>query len=106
MHCSFLFPQGSKRPRPGTSESFGQAGMVLNPSMTDYGAMEVNNVTITEVANEQIGSKWGWDDDDRGIGMDIQALHSEFGDFGDFFANDSFPFGEVISRFYPLMSIT
>ncbi|KAL0334764.1 UNVERIFIED_CONTAM: Mediator of RNA polymerase II transcription subunit, partial [Sesamum radiatum] len=85
---------GSKRPRTGTSESFGQAGMVLNPSMSDYGTMEVNNMSITGVGNEQAGSQWGWDDDDRGIGMDIQALLSEFGDFGDFFENDALPFGE------------
>ncbi|XP_011088350.1 mediator of RNA polymerase II transcription subunit 13 [Sesamum indicum] len=85
---------GSKRPRTGTSESFGQAGMVLNPSMSDYGTMEVNNVSITGVGTEQVGSQWGWDDDDRGIGMDIQALLSEFGDFGDFFENDALPFGE------------
>ncbi|PIN02318.1 hypothetical protein CDL12_25170 [Handroanthus impetiginosus] len=85
---------GSKRPRTGTSESFGQAGMVLNPSMIDYGTMEVNNVSITGVADEQIVSQWGWDDDDRGVGMDIQALLSEFGDFGDFFENDALPFGE------------
>lgn len=29
--------------------------------------------------------------------MDIQALLSEFGDFGDFFENDVLPFGEVIN---------
>lgn len=28
--------------------------------------------------------------------MDIKALLSEFGDFGDFFENDALPFGEVI----------
>lgn len=91
-----LFPaQGSKRPRTGTTESFGPAGMVLNPSMTDYGTMEAN-MSINGATNEQIGSQWGWDDDDRGMGMDIQALLSEFGDFGDFFENDALPFGEVI----------
>lgn len=35
--------------------------------------------------------------------MDIQALLSEFGDFGDFFENDALPFGEVIPVF--LLSI-
>ncbi|KAL7090404.1 hypothetical protein ACP275_12G039000 [Erythranthe tilingii] len=88
------FQSGSKRPRSGTSESFGQAGMVLNPSITDYGTMEVNNVSITGVANEQIGSEWDWDDDERGMGVDIQALLSEFGDFGDFFESDVLPLGE------------
>lgn len=72
--------------------------MVLNPSITDYDTMEVN-MSITSAANEQIGSQWGWDDDDRGMGMDIQALLSEFGDFGDFFENDALPFGEVIVFF-------
>ncbi|CAN6881258.1 unnamed protein product [Brassica oleracea] len=41
---------------------------------------------------------WDWDDydyADRGVGMDIQALLSEFGDFGDFFENDALSFGEV-----------
>ncbi|KAK3037026.1 hypothetical protein RJ639_031600 [Escallonia herrerae] len=82
---------GSKRPRPGS-----QVGAVLNSPMqdaykSDYGSMEVNNSAITGDANEQVG--WDWDDD-RGGGMDIQALLSEFGDFGDFFENDTLPFGE------------
>ena len=59
--------------------------------------MEVNKSAITGVRNDQIGSNWDWDDDDRGIVMDIQSLLSEFGDFGDFFENDVLPFGEVIS---------
>ncbi|KAL0864171.1 hypothetical protein Bca101_043289 [Brassica carinata] len=63
---------GSKRSRTGRAESFGQV-------------------------DDQIG--WDWDDDDnddddRGVGMDIKALLSEFGDFGDFFENDALPFGE------------
>lgn len=91
--------QGSKRPRSGTSESFGQAGMVLNPSMTEYGTLEAN-MSMNGATSEQIASRWGWDDDDRGMGMDIQALLSEFGDFGDFFENDALPFGEVIYIFY------
>ncbi|KAK2974453.1 hypothetical protein RJ640_013195 [Escallonia rubra] len=82
---------GSKRSRPGS-----QVGAVLNSPMqdaykSDYGSMEVNNSAITGDANEQVG--WDWDDD-RGGGMDIQALLSEFGDFGDFFENDTLPFGE------------
>ncbi|GFQ00948.1 mediator of RNA polymerase ii transcription subunit 13 [Phtheirospermum japonicum] len=89
----FVPSQGSKRPRAVTSESFSQGGMVLNPSMTDYGTMEVNNISTTGVTSEQIGSEWGWDDE-RGVGMDIKALLSEFGDFGDFFENDALPFGE------------
>lgn len=62
--------------------------------MTEYGTMEAN-MSMNGATNEQIGSRWGWDDDDRGMGMDIQALLSEFGDFGDFFENDALPFGEV-----------
>lgn len=89
---------GSKRPRTGISESFGQVGTVKNAPMQDayrsgYGSVEVNNSAITGVASEQI-SHWDWDDDDRGAVMDIQALLSEFGDFGDFFENDALPFGE------------
>lgn len=58
--------------------------------------MEVNNTSIVRVSNDQVGSYWGWDDDDRGMGMDIQALLSEFGGFGDFFENDTLSLGEVI----------
>lgn len=81
--------QGAKRPRTGMEESFVQAGGMINVSTQDY-----NNSGITGVASDQIGSHWDWDDDDRGVGMDIQALLSEFGDFGDFFENDALPFGE------------
>ncbi|XP_059630501.1 mediator of RNA polymerase II transcription subunit 13 isoform X4 [Cornus florida] len=90
---------GSKRPRTGMTESFSQLGTVSNAPMqdackSDYVSIEVNNSAITAVANE-VGSHWDWDDDDRGAGMDIEALLSEFGDFGDFFENDALPFGEV-----------
>ena len=75
--------------------------MTNAPSQDAYksniGSVEVNNSAITGVGNDQIGSNWDWDDDDRGIVMDIQSLLSEFGDFGDFFENDVLPFGEVIS---------
>ncbi|CAK7339089.1 unnamed protein product [Dovyalis caffra] len=84
---------GSKRHRTGMTEPFGHVGMVKNAPMQDFGSVEVNDSAITGIANEQIGSRWDWDDD-RGTGMDIQALLSEFGDFGDFFENDDLPFGE------------
>ncbi|XP_070055573.1 mediator of RNA polymerase II transcription subunit 13-like isoform X5 [Nicotiana tomentosiformis] len=86
-----ILKTGFKRSR--ISESFSQAGAVINPSTSDYASMEVNNSAITG-GNDQIGLQWGWDDDDRGAGMDIQALLSEFGDFGDFFESDALPFGE------------
>ncbi|KAJ7964650.1 Mediator of RNA polymerase II transcription subunit 13 [Quillaja saponaria] len=90
---------GSKRPRTGVTESYSQLVTATNNPMqdahiSDFGSMEANNSAITGVANEQIGSHWDWDDDDRGMGMDIEALLSEFGDFGDFFENDALPFGE------------
>lgn len=90
---------GSKRPRTGMGDSFGQVGTGMNAHVrdtfkSDFGSVEVNNSAITGCANEQIGSHWDWDDDDEGVGMDIQALLSEFGDFGDFFENDALPFGE------------
>ncbi|XP_049356358.1 mediator of RNA polymerase II transcription subunit 13 isoform X2 [Solanum verrucosum] len=84
---------GLKRSRAGISESFSQGGAVINQSTSDYASMDVNNSAITE-GNDQIGLQWGWDDGDRDAGMDIQALLSEFGDFGDFFENDALPFGE------------
>ncbi|GJZ36600.1 mediator of RNA polymerase II transcription subunit 13 isoform X1 [Tanacetum coccineum] len=74
---------GNKRTRAGMNESYGQAG-----GADAYNSMEIN---------EQGGSQWDWDDDDRGVVMDIQALLSEFGDFGDFFENDALPFGEVLN---------
>ncbi|XP_071701408.1 mediator of RNA polymerase II transcription subunit 13 isoform X2 [Rutidosis leptorrhynchoides] len=75
---------GSKRSRTGMIDSYGPGGVVIDGQ--EFGSMEVNN--------EEGGSQWDWDDDDRGMGMDIQALLSEFGDFGDFFENDALPFGE------------
>ncbi|KAK4266691.1 hypothetical protein QN277_027573 [Acacia crassicarpa] len=89
---------GSKRSRTG-AESISQVGTtttvpVQDAYTSDFGSMEINNSAITRVGNEQMGSFWDWDDDDRGTEMDIQALLSEFGDFGDFFENDFLPFGE------------
>ncbi|CAH8358840.1 unnamed protein product [Eruca vesicaria subsp. sativa] len=74
LTCNDDHPKsGSKRSRTGRAESFGQVG----------------------IADDEIGWDWGGDDnDDRGVGMDIKALLSEFGDFGDFFENDALPFGE------------
>lgn len=99
------FLQGSKRPHTGVAESFGQMGTIKNASMqdvykSDFGSFDVGNSAITGVANEQIGSHLDWDDDDRGMGINIQALLSEFGDFDDFFENDALPFGEVILLYW------
>ncbi|KAK9736067.1 hypothetical protein RND81_04G247700 [Saponaria officinalis] len=81
--------QGLKRPRTGLDTSFAQSGGAISGPTHDC-----DNSGITGIANDQTGSQWDWDDDDTGVGMDIQALLSEFGDFGDFFENDSLPFGE------------
>lgn len=85
------------------AESYGQVhtggvAPTQDAYKSDFGSTEVNSA-ITGVANESLGSHLDWDDDDRGC-MDIQALLSEFGDFGDFFENDVLPFGEV--RYYCL----
>lgn len=88
--------QGNKRTRAGMADSFSQVGALSNVGMHG-GSIEVNASVSRGVAKENLG--WDWDDDDRGVGMDIQALLSEFGDFGDFFENDNLPFGEVISCF-------
>lgn len=80
-----LSTQGAKRPRSGAEDSYIQAGN--------------SNSGFTGVTNDQSGSQWDWDDDERGVGMVIQALLSEFGDFGDFFENEALPFGEVLSLF-------
>ncbi|XP_047153957.1 mediator of RNA polymerase II transcription subunit 13 [Vigna umbellata] len=87
---------GSKRSRTGVTESLSTATNipVQDTYMSDFGSVEVTNSAITGVGNEPIASYWDWDDDDRGMEMDIQALLSEFGDFGDFFENDVLPFGE------------
>lgn len=90
--------QGSKRSRTGVTGSLSTATTIPGQDvyMSDFGSAEVNNSAITRVGNEPSGSYWDWDDDDdRGTEMDIQALLSEFGDFGDFFENDDLPFGEV-----------
>lgn len=71
---------GCKRPRS-------QSGM-HSPYKSNYGAVE-NDSGLTGVAND-VGLHW----DDDGRGVDIQALLSEFGDFGDFFGNDELSFGE------------
>ncbi|XP_077214346.1 RNA polymerase II transcription mediator isoform X2 [Tasmannia lanceolata] len=89
----------SKRLRTGIKESFGQPGTVISATMQDayhseHSTVEGNNLRTVGVANDRIGSHWDWDDDDRGMGMDIQTLLSEFGDFGDFFENDVLAFGE------------
>lgn len=82
---------GNKRTRAGMADSFSQAGALSNVGMIG-GSIEVNASVSSGVAKEHLG--WDWDDDDRGVGMDIQSLLSEFGDFGDFFENDNLPFGE------------
>lgn len=86
--CYVILIQGSKRSRSAVIAF--QDGY-----KSDFGSLEVNDSAITGIPTEQIGSHWDWDDDDRGVGTDIQALLSEFGDFGDFFENDALPFGEV-----------
>ncbi|GLU19597.1 hypothetical protein SLE2022_358380 [Rubroshorea leprosula] len=90
---------GTKRPRTGMAESFSQVGSITNAPTQDvykssFTSMDVSTSAITGVGNDQIGSNWDWDDDDRGMDMDIQSLLSEFGDFGDFFENEALPFGE------------
>lgn len=95
--------QGSKRSRTGVTQSLSMTTHIPGQDayMSDFGSMEVNNSAITRVGNEPIGSIWDWDDEeDKGMEMDIQALLSEFGDFGDFFENDVLPFGEVSKYFY------
>ncbi|KAJ4977034.1 hypothetical protein NE237_002140 [Protea cynaroides] len=88
----------SKRPRVGMTDSFGQSGIAIISTMQEayksgYNSVEVNNSATTGVVNDPLGPHW-LDDEDRGIGMDIQILLSEFGDFGDFFIDDALPFGE------------
>ncbi|XP_065878471.1 mediator of RNA polymerase II transcription subunit 13 isoform X2 [Euphorbia lathyris] len=89
---------GSKRSRTGMIESYGQmtvkTATMQDTYKSDFGSLEVSNSAITGVGNDQIGSYLDWDDDDRGMGINIQALLSEFGDFDDFFENDALPFGE------------
>lgn len=62
-----------KRPRTG-NEAFGQTSKGLT----------------------HFGSHWDWDgdDDEKGFGLDIQIIVSEFGDFDDFFESDDLSFGE------------
>ncbi|KAM1802692.1 hypothetical protein ACFX12_028754 [Malus domestica] len=89
---------GFKRPRAGMADSFAEVGTATSASLqdaynSDFSSMEVSNSAIPGLANEQIGSHWDWDVDDRD-GTDIHALINEFGDFGDLFEDDVLPFGE------------
>ncbi|XP_018684609.1 mediator of RNA polymerase II transcription subunit 13 isoform X1 [Musa acuminata AAA Group] len=89
----------SKRPRTGATDTCVQTGTVLSATiqdafMSDYSIAEVDNSGAAGAQNTQVGSHWDWDGDDRGIGMDIQTLLSEFGGFGDFFEDDILAFGE------------
>ncbi|KAG0487445.1 hypothetical protein HPP92_009540 [Vanilla planifolia] len=89
----------SKRPRSSLTDAFGQAatvagGTVQNGSKSEFSVTDANNTGTGGAANVQVGFNWDWDDDDSGIGIDIQALLSEFGDFGDFFESDVLNFGE------------
>ncbi|KAK1311603.1 Mediator of RNA polymerase II transcription subunit 13 [Acorus calamus] len=84
----------SKRLRTGSAEPFGQTGTVGSTIIqSEYMAAQTNNLGAVGMGNGQVGSRWGWDDDDKGID-DIQTLLSEFGDFSDFFENDVLAFGE------------
>ncbi|XP_020677957.1 mediator of RNA polymerase II transcription subunit 13 isoform X1 [Dendrobium catenatum] len=89
----------SKRLRSSVTDVFGQAATVAsvtaqNAAKSEFSVVDANNSAIGGSANVQVGSSWDWDDDDRGIGIDIQSLLAEFGDFGDFFENDVLDFGE------------
>ncbi|XP_072986939.1 mediator of RNA polymerase II transcription subunit 13 [Typha latifolia] len=86
----------SKRLRTDMTETSAQSGKVgdmQDAFKSGYNVVEANNSVVAEVANVQGVSLWGWEEDD-GVGMDIQTLLSEFGDFGDFFENDILIFGE------------
>ncbi|KAL6011623.1 hypothetical protein ACLOJK_002071 [Asimina triloba] len=83
----------------GTTESYSQSGTVINATVqevykSEYSAVEGNNSVTAGRANDRVVSRWDWDDDDKGMAMDIQTLLSDFGDFGDFFEDDMLAFGE------------
>ena len=80
-----------KCPRTGT-DAFGQTGKVAGVVAQ---TAEANNSASAGLTN--LGSQWDLvdDDDEKGFGLDIQIILSEFGDFGDFFENDVLSFGEV-----------
>lgn len=87
----------SKRIRSSVTDVFGQAATVAsaqNAAKSEFSVADANNSAIGGSTIIQAGSSWDWDDEDRGIGIDIQILLSEFGDFGDFFENDVLNFGE------------
>ncbi|URE18793.1 Mediator complex subunit 13 C-terminal [Musa troglodytarum] len=97
----------TKRPRTGATDTCVQTGTVLSATiqdafMSDYSIAEVDNSGAAGAQNAQVGSHWDWDGDDRGIGMDIQTLLSEFGGFGDFFEDDILAFGEFSFLFFSL----
>ncbi|PKA47598.1 Mediator of RNA polymerase II transcription subunit 13 [Apostasia shenzhenica] len=89
----------AKRIRSSVIDTFGQVttvGSETAQSLTksEYSVVDVVDVAGGGSANAQVGSNWDWEEDERGIGVDIQVLLSEFGDFGDFFESDVLTFGE------------
>ncbi|KAJ6837568.1 mediator of RNA polymerase II transcription subunit 13 [Iris pallida] len=76
----------SKRPRIGITDAFDQAGTISSMAVQDIS--EATNSASVGLVRSQ------WDDVDRGFGINIQMIMSEFGDFGDFFENDVLTFGE------------
>lgn len=88
----------SKRPRSVTAESFVQAGTPASGHnqdqlVSEYNMAEGSNQVTVGQSFNHTGSGWNWDED-RGTGLDIQALLVDFGDFGDFFKDDLLPIGE------------
>ncbi|KAL9271921.1 Mediator of RNA polymerase II transcription subunit 13-like protein, partial [Drosera capensis] len=85
---------GAKRTRT-VEESFGQGGTTLTASLQDGYKSDFNTSAITGVASDLTRFNWDWDGDDKEtVLLEIQALVSEFGDFGDLFESDALPFGE------------
>ena len=66
------------------------------PFKSEFSVVEANSSAAMTL--DGIGSYWDLADDDGDYGINIQSLLSEFGDFGDFFVNDSLCFGEVLCK--------
>ncbi|XP_057836995.2 mediator of RNA polymerase II transcription subunit 13 isoform X1 [Cryptomeria japonica] len=89
----------AKSARKGDSAGPDVSGLVGEKSVTGMlksgGTLtELNAVGISSTTAAASRSPWDWPDDDRSMGMEIQTVLAEFGDFGDFFEDDTLAFGE------------
>eukprot|EP01018_Ginkgo_biloba_P032449 Gb_30550 [translate_table: standard] len=108
--------QGGKRGRSNGAESLSEAAMAKSARKGNSAGAEASGLAGDRIVNDTFKSgcsltelntavvssttagpaisPWDWPDDDRSMGMDLQNVLAEFGDFGDFFEDEALGFGE------------